>query len=44
MIRSERVRGLVYQALLLAAVVGLGWYLVSNTLDNLAARNIVVGT
>ena len=43
MIRSERVRGLVYQALLLAAVVGLGWYLVSNTLDNLAARNIRTG-
>ncbi len=43
MIRSERVRGIVYQALLLAAVVGLGWYLISNTLHNLASRNIQVG-
>lgn len=43
MLRSERFRGLLYQALLLAAVVGLGWYLVSNTLHNLATRNIQVG-
>jgi general L-amino acid transport system permease protein len=43
MLGSERVRGAVYQALLLAAVVALGWYLVSNTLHNLATRNIQVG-
>ncbi len=40
---SERVRGIVYQVLLLAAVVGVGWYLVSNTLHNLATRQIQVG-
>ena len=43
MFRSERVRGLVYQLLLLALVVGVGWYLVSNTLHNLATRQIQVG-
>ncbi len=43
MIRSERARGLLYQALLLAAVVGLGWYLIGNTLHNLSTRNIQVG-
>ena len=43
MFKSERARGLLYQALLLAAVLGLGWYLVSNTLHNLQTRNIQVG-
>jgi general L-amino acid transport system permease protein len=43
MFSSERLRGIVYQALLLACVVGLGWWLVSNTLHNLASRNIQVG-
>ncbi len=43
MFRSERVRNLLYQALLLAGVVGLGWYLVSNTLHNLEARQIQSG-
>lgn len=43
MFNSERTRGLLYQALLLAAVVGLGWYLVSNTLHNLQTRQIQVG-
>jgi len=37
------VRGLVYQALLLAAVIALAWYLIGNTLHNLASRNIQVG-
>jgi len=40
---SERVRGVLYQALLLAAVVGVGWFLVSNTLHNLSTRQIQVG-
>src|SRR5690606_11831389 len=31
------------QVLLLAAVVGVGWYLVSNTLHNLSTRQIQVG-
>ncbi len=43
MFKSEKARGLLYQALLLAAVLGLGWYLVSNTLHNLQTRNIQVG-
>jgi len=43
MFRSERARGVVYQVLLLAAVVGVGWYLISNTLLNLSSRNIQVG-
>lgn len=43
MFKSEKARGLLYQALLLAAVLGLGWYLVSNTLHNLQTRQIQVG-
>ena len=43
MFSSERVRGFVYQALLLAAVIGLGWYLIGNTLHNLSTRQIQVG-
>lgn len=43
MFGSERIRGILYQALLLAAVIGLGWYLVSNTLHNLSTRQIQVG-
>ena len=38
-----RVRGLLYQALVIGGVLGLAWYLVSNTLDNLAARDIATG-
>ena len=43
MFHSERARGILYQVLLLAAVVGVGWYLVSNTLHNLSTRQIQVG-
>jgi general L-amino acid transport system permease protein len=43
MFKSERARGLLYQGLLLAVVIGIGWYLVSNTLHNLASRQIQVG-
>ena len=43
MFRSERARNLLYQVLLIAAVVGIGWYLVSNTLHNLETRQIKVG-
>ncbi|HVL59073.1 MAG TPA: amino acid ABC transporter permease [Burkholderiaceae bacterium] len=43
MFDSERVRGVAYQAALLAAVVGVGWYLVDNTLHNLAVRQIQTG-
>ena len=43
MLNSERSRGVLYQALLLIAVGGLAWYLLSNTLHNLASRGIQVG-
>ena len=43
MFRSERSRNLLYQVLLLVAVVGVGWWLVSNTLHNLDARKIQTG-
>ncbi|MBY0431907.1 MAG: amino acid ABC transporter permease [Rhodospirillales bacterium] len=38
-----RVRGILYQVVIVAAVLLAGWYLVSNTLHNLAARNIATG-
>lgn len=40
---NPRLRGVVYQALLLAAVVLVAAFLVSNVLNNLAARNIATG-
>jgi general L-amino acid transport system permease protein len=43
MFRSERARNLVYQTLLLAVVVGIGWWLVSNTITNLESRKIQTG-
>jgi general L-amino acid transport system permease protein len=43
MLNNERVRGIVWQALLIAAVGGIGWYLFTNTLHNLSTRQIQVG-
>jgi general L-amino acid transport system permease protein len=40
---DRRVRAVLYQILALGGVVLLGWYLVSNTLANLATRNIATG-
>jgi general L-amino acid transport system permease protein len=40
---SARFRAVVYQVVVVAAVVALGWYLVHNTLANLAARGIATG-
>lgn len=40
---SARFRGIVYQVVVVAAVLALGWYLVHNTLANLAARGIATG-
>jgi general L-amino acid transport system permease protein len=37
------VRGIVWQVLFVAAVVGLGWFLVHNTLANLQRQNIASG-
>ncbi|HMN65185.1 MAG TPA: amino acid ABC transporter permease [Burkholderiaceae bacterium] len=43
MFANERFRAVLYQVLLLAAVVGVGWFLVANTLHNLSTRQIQVG-
>ena len=43
MLKSERARGIFWQVLLIAAIGGIGWYLFSNTLHNLATRQIQVG-
>jgi general L-amino acid transport system permease protein len=41
--RNPRVRGIVYQALFVAAVVAAGTFLVHNTLVNLHRQNIATG-
>ncbi len=41
--RSQAFRGLVYQALALAAVIAIGWWLASNTAANMQARGIKSG-
>lgn len=38
-----RVRGVLAQIVVVGGVLLLGWYLIGNTLDNLAARNIATG-
>ncbi|MBA3479755.1 MAG: ABC transporter permease subunit, partial [Lautropia sp.] len=43
MFGSEKIRGIVWQVLLLLAVVACGWYLFNNTQENLARSNIQVG-
>lgn len=43
MFRHERTRNILYQVLLVAAVAGIGWYLISNTLHNLETRQIKTG-
>lgn len=43
LVYSARLRGIVYQVLVVAGVLALGWYLVQNTLANLAARGIATG-
>ncbi len=40
---DPRYRALFFQALVLAAVIGLGAYLVNNTLDNMERRGIASG-
>jgi general L-amino acid transport system permease protein len=39
----RKLRGIGYQALALALVAGVAWYLISNTLANLEARRIASG-
>ena len=41
--RDPRWRAVIYQALALVFVVGLGWYLVDNTLSNMEKRGIASG-
>jgi general L-amino acid transport system permease protein len=38
-----RVRAVLYQVIVIGGVVLLAWYLISNTLDNLAKRSIATG-
>ncbi len=40
---SEKFRAIIYQVVLIAVVIGVGFFLVSNTLANLAARGINSG-
>lgn len=42
-LNDPTVRATVYQILVIGAVVALGWYLISNTLDNLSRRAIATG-
>nr|WP_245217310.1 ABC transporter permease subunit [Neoroseomonas nitratireducens] len=41
--RGTSLRGILWQALLLVAVVGLGWWLVGNAERNMAARGLSFG-
>ncbi len=43
LLNNARVRGFLYQALTLAAVVGGIWYLVSNTITNMSQRGMAAG-
>lgn len=43
MLANEKARGIFWQVLLVIAVVAVAWYLISNTQENLASRNISVG-
>lgn len=40
---DPRLRGVIYQALALGVVIAVGWFLVGNTLHNLATRGILTG-
>lgn len=41
--RDPRWRSLIYQAIALALVVAVGWYLIDNTLSNMERRGIASG-
>lgn len=41
--RNPRVRALIYQAVLITALVLFGWYILSNTLQNMENRGIRTG-
>lgn len=41
--RDRNARAIAFQIIALGAVILLGWYLVSNTMHNMATRNIATG-
>ncbi len=41
--RDPRYRAWIFQALALAMVVGIGWYLIGNTVENMERRGIASG-
>ena len=41
--RDPRYRAWIFQVVALAAVLGIGWYLVSNTVENMEKRGIASG-
>ncbi len=41
--RDRNARAIAFQIIALSAVILLGWYLVSNTMHNMATRNIATG-
>jgi general L-amino acid transport system permease protein len=43
MLANEKARGIFWQVLLVAVLAALAWFLISNTLENLALRKIQVG-
>lgn len=43
LLNDPRFRSLIYQLLVVGGVIALGWYLVSNTLENLSRQNIATG-
>ena len=43
LINDPNARAVFFQILVLGGVVLLGWYLVSNVLENLARQNIATG-
>ncbi len=42
-LRSNQVRGLIYQLLALSLIVFMVWFLITNTLDNMRSRGIQSG-
>lgn len=40
---DANVRAVIYQVITVLVILGIGWYLISNTLANLASRNIATG-
>ena len=41
--RDPNIRGYAFQVVVFGAVIALGWWLVSNTLENMARQNIASG-